>query len=103
MKFLVSICLFALFVHSNVIARPTDYIDDNPEHGLYIGVYVEDFILFNSFFYLGQFFQGDMEGVELEYDSKGAAQLITGTRTQWPGIKLVLNFFNMKFDIFSSL
>ena len=47
MKFLVSICLFALFVHSNVIARPTDYIDDNPEHGLYIGVDVEDFILVN--------------------------------------------------------
>ena len=26
-----------------------------------------------------------MEGVEIVYDSKGAAQLITGSRTKWSG------------------
>jgi hypothetical protein len=38
-----------------------------------------------------------MEGVEFEYDSKGAAQLITGTRTKWPGIKLIFILFQLNY------
>jgi hypothetical protein len=47
MKLLFFICVLVLFVHSNVIARPAEYIDENPEHGIYICV--KDALLSDSF------------------------------------------------------